>query len=130
MSAYGDERSENWATFVAVLFVLVGSFNLIEGLVALVQDDYFVADELLFGDLAMWGLLFTGIGVLQLVTGFLIFRGSAIGTLMGVVVVSFNAIVTLLSIGGNPIWSVIILVLDGVVIYALTVYGTDLVDAR
>ena len=32
----------------------------------------------------------------------------------------------LLSVGAYPVWSVIILVLDGLVIYALTVYGDAL----
>ena len=35
-----------------------------------------------------------------------------------------NAVATLMSLGAYPIWSVMILVLDGLVIYALTVYGT------
>ena len=34
------------------------------------------------------------------------------------------AVVAMLSIGAYPIWSVIILGLDGLVIYVLTVYGT------
>ena len=37
---------------------------------------------------------------------------------------ALNAVVALLSVGAYPLWSVIILILDGVVIYALTVYGT------
>ncbi len=38
----------------------------------------------------------------------------------------FNAIAALLAIGAYPVWSVIILVIDGLIIYALTVHGDAL----
>jgi hypothetical protein len=38
--------------------------------------------------------------------------------------------IQLLSIGAHPVWSVIMLVVDGVVIYALTVYGDALRPTR
>jgi len=126
MSAYSDDRkAENWTTFVAVVFFVLGCFNLIDGIAALAQDDYFKVDELLFGDLSMWGVIYIVVALVQFVAGFLIFRRSAGGAILGVVLASLNAVVALLSIGAYPLWSVIILALDGVVIYALTVYGTD-----
>ena len=128
MSAYPspDDRGQNWAAFAAVMFLVLGSFNLIDGVVALVNDDYFAADELLFGDLSVWGTLFLIVGVVQLLAAFLIFRGSVAGALLGITLATLNAVLVLLSIGAYPIWSIIILVLDGVVIYALTVYGDAL----
>jgi len=128
MSAHpsGDDRGQNWAAFAAVLFLVLGAFNLIDGIVALANDDYFAADELLFGDLSMWGTLFLIVGAIQLLTAFLIFRGHVAGVLIGITLATLNAVLVLLSMGADPIWSIIILVLDGVVIYALTVYGDAL----
>jgi hypothetical protein len=129
MSAYpsrGTDSGQNWAAFAAVLFLILGVFNLIDGVAALANDDYFAADELLFGDLAMWGTIFLVIGAVQLLTSFLIWRGSFVGAMLGITLAGLSAVVALLSIGAYPIWSVIILVLDGVVIYALTVYGDAL----
>jgi hypothetical protein len=124
MSAYpSSEHGQNWAAFVAVLFFVLGCFNLIDGIAALVQDDYFHADELLFGDLSMWGVIYLVLGGLQLLTCYLIWRGSTAGALLGITLAGLNAIGALLSVGAYPIWSIIILALDGVVIYALTVYG-------
>lgn len=117
-------RGQSWAAFVVVLFFVLGCFNLIDGVAALVQDDYFRADELLFGDLTMWGFIYLAVGALQLVTAWLIFSEHEIGALLGVILAACNAVVALLSLGAYPVWSVMILVLDGLVIYALTVYGT------
>jgi hypothetical protein len=128
MSAYPsrDGRGENWASFAGCLFVVLAVFNVIDGIAALAADDHFRADELLFGDLSMWGVIFLVVGALQVLAAFLIFRGSLFGTLLGITLAGVNAIVSLLSVGAYPIWSIIVLVLDGVVIYALTVYGDAL----
>src|SRR3954447_26560648 len=116
MSSYPSQDAQHgrrWAVFAVVVFITLGALNLIDGVAALVQDDYFKADELLFGDLSMWGVLYIGVGLVQFLAGFMIFRGSAAGAMLGVVLVSLNAVVALLSIGAYPLWSVIILVLDG-----------------
>ena len=129
MSAYpsrGEGSGQNWAVFVVMLFVILGVFNLIDGIAALANDDYFAADELLFGDLSMWGTIFLVVGAIQLLTAFLIWRGSFVGAMLGITLAALNAVLALLSIGAYPVWSVIILVLDGVVIYALTVHGDAL----
>ena len=44
-------------TFAGVVLVLAGAINLLDGIVALVKDEHFRADELLFGDLSALGLL-------------------------------------------------------------------------
>src|SRR5690606_33868842 len=58
-------RGSGWLSFAAVMIGLVGVFNIIWGLVALIQDDYFVADELLFADLSLWGVIYLIIGGIQ-----------------------------------------------------------------
>jgi hypothetical protein len=129
MSAYpsrDEGGGQNWAVFVVMLFVILGVFNLIDGIAALANDDYFAADELLFGDLSMWGTIFLVVGAVQLLTAFLVWRGSFAGAMLGITLAGLNAVLALLSIGAYPVWSVIILVLDGVVIYALTVHGDAL----
>ena len=52
------------------------------------------------------------------------------GALLGIMLAGLSAANSLLSVGAYPIWSLIILALDGVIIYALTVYGTVLSDVR
>ena len=40
------------------MFMVAGVANALWGISALVNDDYFTADELLFGDLSMWGVFY------------------------------------------------------------------------
>jgi hypothetical protein len=115
-------KGQGWAAFAATMVLVVGVFNVIYGLAAIIEDDYFVADELLFGNLSLWGWIHLIIGVLQVITATLIYAGNDFGAVLGIMFAGFNAIAALLAIGAYPVWSVIILVVDGLIIYALTVY--------
>jgi len=128
MSAYPSQqqRAQNWATFAAVMFLVVGLFNVIDGIAAISKDRHFRADELLVANLTLWGVVFVIVGVLQLLTTFSIYRRSPAGQMIGVILAVLNLMAALLFLGAYPVWSIIIMVLDGVVIYALTVYGESL----
>lgn len=128
MSAYPSqyERAQNWTAFAAVMFLVVGIFNVIEGIAAISKDHHFRADELLVGNLSFWGIILLIVGALQLLTTFLIYRRSPAGQMLGVILAVLSMMAALLFLGAYPVWSIIIMVLDGVVIYALTVYGESL----
>lgn len=112
-----------WLAFAAVMFLLAAVFNATYGLAALTDDDYFAADELLFGDLSMWGAIFLAFAAAQLIAVLLIVGGRPAGAVLGIAIVILHATAVLLSIGAYPIWSVILLVVDGLILYGLTVYG-------
>jgi len=132
MSAYPSQgdRGENWAAFAGIVFLVLGIFNIVDGIAALANDDYFHVDELLFGDLSVWGTLYLVLGAVQLLTAMLVFRGNLLGAFLGITLAVLNAILALLSLGAYPVWALIILALDGVVIYALTAHGDALRTAR
>jgi len=121
-----SRKGTGWAGFAGMMILVVGTFNVIWGFVALVQDDYFASDQLLMWSLNSWGAIHIAIGCLQLLTAMLIFSGSGAGAVLGVLFSFLSAIGALLAIGAYPIWSIVILVIDGLVIYALTVYGDAL----
>jgi hypothetical protein len=125
-SGMSTRTGAGWARFAGMMILVVGTFNLIWGFVALVQDDYFASDQLLMWSLNSWGAIHIVIGCLQLLTAMLIFSGSGAGAVLGVLLSFLSAIGALLAIGAYPIWSIVILVIDGLVIYALTVYGDAL----
>ena len=110
-----------YVLFAATLFLILGTFNVIDGIVALAEDDNFVADELFFGDLTLWGVILLVIGGLQLLASFRLFDGR--GQMLAIFLVSANMVAQLFFVGVYPIWSIIILVIDGILIYGLTVYG-------
>jgi hypothetical protein len=118
-----DAAATGWLLFAATMIFLVGVFNLIDGAVALAEDDKFVVDELFFGDLAMWGIIALVNGVILVVTAWLIYRRNPIGAALGIAFAGLNMIWQLFFVGVYPIWSLLIIAIDALIIYALTVYG-------
>ena|SRR5215212_441333 len=118
-----DTRGRGWLTFAGVMFLIAATFNAVYGIAALANDDYFAADELLFGDLALWGALYLTVAATQAITAFLVFARSSVGAFLGVLIAMLSATLALVSIGAYPLWSIIIMFVDGLIIYGLTVYG-------
>jgi hypothetical protein len=112
-----------WAGFAAVMFFVLGAFNVIDGLAAVAEDENFVADELLIGDLTVWGIVMIAIGLLQLYTAYALFDDRPSGVTIGIGLAAFNLIAQLFFLPAYPIWSVLIMVIDVLLIYGLTVYG-------
>jgi hypothetical protein len=122
-AARREREGEGWLTFAAVLLLLAGCLNALYGISALVNDDYFAVDELLFGDLSLWGVIYLAFAVAQIAAALLIMSRSVAGALIGIALVGLHAIGVMMSIGAYPVWSVVLLVIDGMIIYGLTVYG-------
>ena len=117
------EEGSGWIAFAGVMLLTVATFNTVYGIAALANDDYFAADELLFGDLSAWGAAYLGVATIQVIAAVLIFMRNSVGAFIGIVLAMLNGTVALLSIGAYPLWSVTVMVVDGLIIYALTVYG-------
>ena len=111
-----------WVTFAAVLFLLVGAFNVIDGIVALVNDDYFAADELLFGDLSAWGIWWLIVGTIQSGTGLAMLARTSLSLVFAILIAVVNALSQLLWIGVYPGWAIAAIIVDGVIICVLTVH--------
>src|SRR5215210_4132564 len=114
-----DTEGRGWLTFAGVMFLIAATFNAVYGISALANDDYFAIDELLFGDLSLWGALYLAVAAAQAITALLVFSRSSIGSLLGMLI----ATLALVSIGAYPLWSITIMFVDGLIIYGLTVYG-------
>jgi hypothetical protein len=118
-------EDSGWAVFAAILFVLAGIFHVLWGIAALAEDDNFVADELLFGDLSLWGVMYLVLGALQLLAAWWIATARTSGRYLGMLLAGLSAINAMFTFAGYPLWSASILVLDLLVIYGLTVHGKD-----
>jgi hypothetical protein len=111
-----------WLGFAGIMLILVGFFNVINGIAA-ISDSKYVVNQLLFSNLDAWGWFFLIWGVLQIFAGFAVIGGAPWGAIVGVVTAFFNAIAQLSWIGVNPWWATIAIVLDVLIIYGLLVYG-------
>lgn len=117
------DGTSGWLVFAAVLFIGAAMLNLLWGIAALVNDDYFAVDELLFGDLSLWGVIYLCAAAAQLAAGLLILARSSFGAILGIGLAMLHGLLALMAIGAYPLWSTVMLVLDGLIIYGLCVHG-------
>jgi hypothetical protein len=120
---YGGYLS-GWWTFAATMMLIVGGFNLIEGVAALVQKSYFDESSLIYENLKFWGWWLLIIGIVQIFTSVLIFMRSTAGQVVGIFISAVSAFFAFFAIGAYPWWAITILVIDGLVIYGLTQVST------
>ena len=113
-----------WIGFAGILMVLVGGIDFIQGLIALFDDDYYVvtASGFLVADLTGWGWIMVIWGVLLVLAGLGLLAGQGWARWFAIVVVSLNFIAELGFLGNSqyPLWSLTVIALNIIVLYALT----------
>jgi hypothetical protein len=111
-----------WVTFAAVIAFVAGLYNVLSGIAAIAEDDATErVQEVLYGiDISAWGWFWLIIGALQLLTSYLIYVRSPVGLVLGVTWAVISAIFTVFIIWTFPIWGLVVLALDMLVIYGLT----------
>jgi hypothetical protein len=122
-----------WVVFASAMMFLLGCFQAVQGLVAIFDDGFYhVTDSGLVVevDYTAWGWTHLLLGVLIILCGLGVLTGNIVARTVGVLLAGLSAIVNLAFIEAYPIWSVMIIAIDVVVIYALTVHGRELRSSR
>jgi hypothetical protein len=118
-----------WIVFASVMMVISGVFSIIWGIVALARDQVFVVGRrgnVVDLDYTAWGWIHLILGIVVLTAGLALLKGSFLAMVMTIVLAVLSAIGNLLVIAAYPVWSVIVIAVDVLVIYAVTVHGNEL----
>jgi hypothetical protein len=102
------------------------------GCVALFDDSYFVVTSnglVLSVDYTRWGWVHLILGAIAVLAGFGVMMGQLFARVIGVIMAVVSAIANIAFIAAYPIWSIAVITLDVIVIYALTVHGREVKDA-
>ena len=118
-----------WGVFAGVIILISGVFSAVQGLVAVIGPNayYLVTDERLFVfDVAGWGWWNLLIGLGLIATGLALFAGQTWARVVAIILAALSAVVQLLLVPAQPWWSLIVIAIDVLVIYALTAHGKEL----
>jgi hypothetical protein len=119
-----------FSAFAGIMLIVVGVFQFFAGLAAIFEDTVYVltADHFLAFDATAWGWIHMLIGLVLVLAGFGIFGGQIWARTLGVVIAGISAIANFVFLFGwnQPFWSILIIIIDVFVIWALTVHGRDI----
>lgn len=122
----GGQETSGWAVgglvFAASILVLIGVFQVIAGLVAVFNDEFFVvARNYTFHlDVTAWGWLHLIFGVLMVVVGMGLFGRRSWAAVSALMLCMLSAVLNFFFIPYYPVWAIIVIALDVWVIWALT----------
>lgn len=122
-----------WIVFAGTMMTLVGTFHVIQGLVALFDNGYYLVTQtglVVSVDYTTWGWAHLLAGVVVLGAGLGLFTGRTWARVVGVLVASISMILNFAFIAAFPVWSLTIIALDVLVIYAITAHGAEMKVAR
>jgi hypothetical protein len=134
--AGGGRPVSGWAVgfsvFAACMLMMIGAFQAISGLAAIFENEFFlVTRNYLFEfDVTAWGWIHLIWGIIVGFAGFGIFSGAVWARTVGVIVAVISGIVNFVFLPYYPVWSMLIIALCVIVIWALTVHGRDIAQAQ
>ena len=124
-------RRPGMVTFAAIIMFMVAGFEALSALLAFAGTGWWVteAGNLVYANLALWGVLDLLIALIALYSGIDLLRGGTFGIVMGYLFAGLGAVRWLFVIPAAPILSVVVIALCVMVIYALATYSEQLGSA-
>jgi hypothetical protein len=134
-----ERRSQpvsGWAVgftaFAGAIMLMVGIFQAFAGLAAILNDEFFVRRQNYTYDIDItgWGWIHLIIGIVVAAAGFGVFSGATWARAVGITLALLSAIANFFFIPIYPVWAILIIALDVVVIWALATYTEDAAASR
>ena len=114
--------------FAAILMILGGIMQALQGMVALANDTFFVVGEdyVFEFDVTTWGWVHLVLGVVVAFAGVGLFSGATWARVVTIMVASVSILINFLWIPYYPIWSLTLVAFGAFVIWAVTAHGHDI----
>ena len=107
MTVSPNSAAAGWSAFAGIMMVIGGVWWVIVGLVALVDDAFYVVGpEYIFQfDATTWGWIHLILGIVILLAGFYVFTGAVWARTVGVIIAVLWALVAFAWLPWYPVWA-------------------------
>ena len=119
----GRSEPSGWIVFAATVLFMVGMFDGIWGLGAILNDEVVTVggQGVIVWDITVWGWVHLLVGLVMIATSVGLFMMKGFARWLGIFFAALSAILQVGVLPAFPIWALIVIALDVVVIYQLTV---------
>jgi hypothetical protein len=114
--------------FASIMLMLVGTIQFIQGLAALFNDEYYLVTRnglLLKMDFTIWGWIHLLIGLAAVAASAGLLLAKTWARTVAIIIAAVSAIGNIVFLAAFPVWSVIVIAIDVLVIYAVSVHGRE-----
>jgi hypothetical protein len=125
VSDYQSQTSASWArgisVFAGVMMIVGGGFQSLQALAAIVNDTYLVVlpNYIYSFDLTAWGWIHLLVGLGLIVIGICVLMAQSWAYIAGIVVASLAALINFVWLPYSPLWAILVISLDVLIIWAL-----------
>jgi hypothetical protein len=112
------------AIFAGSMMVMVGLFQMLAGIAAILSDTLLKSSDGYFLKLdpSAWGWAHLLIGLILGLAGFGVFMGATWARVIGIILAILSAAANFLFIPVYPVWAVVVIAVDVTIIYGLATY--------
>jgi hypothetical protein len=129
------EATSGWAVgfilFAAIMMIMIGIFQAIAGLVAIFENEFYVTTRnyLFQFDATTWGWIHLIVGLIIVFAGWGLLSGRTWARTVAIILAVISAIANFAFIPYYPVWALLIITLDVLVIWAVAAHGGALRDS-
>ncbi|HKF17690.1 MAG TPA: hypothetical protein VKF14_10935 [Candidatus Dormibacteraeota bacterium] len=121
-----------WAVFAGTILLIVGIFNAIYGLVALFRPRAITVSGqgVIVWDFSTWGWILLAIGIVQIAVSLGLFAVQGWARWMAIGVAGLSAVAQIAFFTAYPLWSLLVILLDVLVIWQLSMHWQPEADGQ
>jgi hypothetical protein len=119
-----EEEGAGWLVFAATMLGLAGIMSVLDGIVGLAKSKfYFAGATYVVSDVRTWGWVVLLVGIVLILAAGGVLARSGFSRWFGIFAAGLSAISQFAWMQVYPFWSLVVVALDVMVIYALAMYG-------
>jgi hypothetical protein len=117
-----------WLGFASFMLIFLGFFHIIEGVADRTNKALFVHSSgyVWVLNYQSWGWINIVGGILAVIAGLSLIKGGMFGRVYASIVLVLSMLVAVATVPVYPLWSIIVLVVDALILYAIMVHGKEL----
>ncbi|WP_351232092.1 hypothetical protein [Streptomyces sp. NPDC002133] len=116
-----SEMISGASMFAAIMLMLSGPLSILMGAAGIARDTVFAASQYTYRfDLTAWGWIHLLVGVALVIAGLGVLANKSWGRGVGAAVAAISLITQFMFVPYYPVWSIVVMTLDLLIVFALT----------
>jgi hypothetical protein len=122
MSTRPRDEASGYINLAAVMLTIGGFLNATQGISAMINRAFFSEESMIVGNLPAWGVGWLLLGIGQMASAAQLVGREMWGRRLGIFFAALSILDSFVSLDAKPIWNLVVIVLDIVIIHGLTTH--------